>query len=943
MMKRALAILLSILMLSSAVLPVSAESNYNDTTIDWGEHTTHIYDWCDDHSCNVCGALRDTDHVYDNACDTTCYYCGYVRPFAGHDYDSACDVDCNVCGAVRTVPHKYASCMSRYCSLCYQERENVGHVYDNATDADCNVCGELRNIVTIVTQPQSICVADGAEAVVTFTATGDDLTYQWYYAKKGSTTFYKTSYGVDTRYSTTMNSTRNGYQIYCVITDGYGNCVQTNTVSINMLPHTYTSTVTKAPTCSAAGIKTYTCSVCGDTYTESIAATGNHTYVQVKSVPSDCVNKGFHMFACSACEDSYKEYLPLADHTYASICDTQCNLCGNTRQASDHSYDHACDTECNLCGAIRIVPGHVYDNVCDANCNVCGALRQVADHVYDNGNDTDCNNCGFHRDACNHRYDHACDATCNVPDCGYVRPVGDHIYDNACDTTCNICSATRSTTHQYTPATCTTPKTCAVCGTTEGETLDHAYTSTVTKAPTCSATGIKTYTCSACSDSYTESIATLDHTWNAATCTIPKTCSVCGATEGEAAGHKYIVVSVAPSCTDGGKTTHTCLICKHSYEDGYTEALGHKYDAGTVTKKATCQTTGLKTYTCTVCENTKTETIAVSSIHTYVAATCTKAKTCKVCGKTSGSKLGHKYTNACDTKCNVCSATRSITHKYETVTKKATTSANGYTVKRCSVCDKETGKKTLYKVSSVTLSKTSYTYNGKVQKPTVTVKNYAGTKLTEGTSYTVTYSSGCKNAGTYKVTIKLKGNYSGTKTLTFKIAPQDVSKCKVTLSATSYTYDGKVKKPTVTVKNAAGTKLTEGGSYTVTYASGRKNVGTYKVTIKMKGNYTGTKTITFKILPAKTSISTLTAGTKKLTVKWAKKTTQVSGYQIQYSTSKSFSSYKTKTLTKNSTVSTALTGLSAKKTYYVRIRTYKTVNGVKIYSGWSTVKSLKTK
>ena len=387
--------------------------------------------------------------------------------------------------------------------------------------------------------------------------------------------------------------------------------------------------------------------------------------------------------------------------------------------------------------------------------------------------------------------------------------------------------------------------------------------------------------------------------------------------------------------------------------------------------------------------------------HKMSAATCTKASTCSACGLTVGEAQGHKYT---------------------TVTKKATTKANGYTVKRCSVCAKETGKKTLYQVTSITLSKTSYTYNGKVQKPTVTVKNAAGTKLTEGTSYTVsyasgcktagtykvtvtlkgnyegtvtktfkinpidvskctvtlsktsytyngkvqkptvtvknasgtklteggsytvTYASGCKSAGTYKVTIKMKGNYTGTVTKTFKIAPQDVSKCKITLSATSYTYNGAVKKPTVTVKNAAGTKLTEGGSYTVTYATGRKNVGTYKVTIKMKGNYTGTKTITFKILPTKTSISSLTAGTKKLTVKWAKKTTQVTGYEIQYSTSKTFaSSVKTKTITKNSTVSTSLTGLSAKKTYYVRIRTYKTVNGVKIYSGWSTVKSLKTK
>ncbi len=260
------------------------------------------------------------------------------------------------------------------------------------------------------------------------------------------------------------------------------------------------------------------------------------------------------------------------------------------------------------------------------------------------------------------------------------------------------------------------------------------------------------------------------------------------------------------------------------------------------------------------------------------------------------------------------------------------------------------GTKTLtYKIAAqniskckVTLSATSYTYDGKVKKPTVTVKNAAGSKLTEGASYTVKYSSGCKVAGTYEVTITLKGNYSGTKTLTFKIVPQAVSKCKISLSTTAYTYNGKAKKPAVIVKDANG-KTISSSNYTVTYASGRKNVGTYTVTVKMKGNYTGTKTLTFKILPTKTSLSKLTAAPKALTVKWEKKTAQVSGYEIQYATSKSFKSYKTKRVSKNTTTSVKLSGLSAKKTYYVRIRTYKMVNGEKVYSGWSAVKSCKTK
>ena len=145
------------------------------------------------------------------------------------------------------------------------------------------------------------------------------------------------------------------------------------------------------------------------------------------------------------------------------------------------------------------------------------------------------------------------------------------------------------------------------------------------------------------------------------------------------------------------------------------------------------------------------------------------------------------------------------------------------------------------------------------------------------------------------------------------------------------------------MKKSNGSKLTEGTSYTVSYASGRVNVGTYKVTVKMKGNYTGTKTLTFKINPPKTTVSSLTAGTKSITVNLTKKTTQVTGYQIQYSTNKDFTDAKTKTITSNSTVKTTLSSLTSGKTYYVRVRTYKTVNDVKYYSGWSEYKYVKTK
>lgn len=159
------------------------------------------------------------------------------------------------------------------------------------------------------------------------------------------------------------------------------------------------------------------------------------------------------------------------------------------------------------------------------------------------------------------------------------------------------------------------------------------------------------------------------------------------------------------------------------------------------------------------------------------------------------------------------------------------------------------------------------------------------------------------------------------------------------LSATVYTYNGKVRKPSVAVK--AGEKTFSASEFAVKYSGGRKNVGNYSVTVAMKGKYTGKKTVTFRINPKGTAVQKLTKERKQMKVTWKAQKTQVSGYRIQYSTSSKFKkdthiktvkSYKTKSAQ-----------LKAKKKYYVRIQTYKTVGGIKYYSGWSKAKSVKTK
>ncbi len=150
---------------------------------------------------------------------------------------------------------------------------------------------------------------------------------------------------------------------------------------------------------------------------------------------------------------------------------------------------------------------------------------------------------------------------------------------------------------------------------------------------------------------------------------------------------------------------------------------------------------------------------------------------------------------------------------------------------------------------SITLSQTEYTYDGQVKIPEVTVQNHKGTTLTKGSFYTLTYATGTKNAGTYSITVTMKGNYSGTQTLNYTIKPIDISACSVELSDTEYIYDGNIKTPDVIVKNHKGTTLTKNSHYKVTYSEGRVDPGTYEVTVTMIGNYDGEKVMSFVIVP----------------------------------------------------------------------------------------------
>ena len=249
----------------------------------------------------------------------------------------------------------------------------------------------------------------------------------------------------------------------------------------------------------------------------------------------------------------------------------------------------------------------------------------------------------------------------------------------------------------------------------------------------------------------------------------------------------------------------------------------HKFDSGKVTKKANCKATGIKTYTCSLCGETKTETIA---------------------------KTGHTYKN---------------------VVTKATLSKNGKIENKCTVCGKISKTTTINYAKTIELNRNVITTNGTVQRPTVTVTDSKGKALTYKKDFVVEYSNfNSKNVGRYTVTVKLIGNYSGTKTFPYYINP----------------------KPTEFVPS---------------------NKGGFK------------------------------AISRGFTIKWNKQASQTTGYQIQYATKRDFSNAATITIANPNTTSYISRGRAGNKRYYVRVRTYKKIGNGTFYSNWNSgVKSVVT-
>ncbi len=744
--------------------------------------------------------------------------------------------------------------------------------------------------------------------------------------------------------------------------------------------HEYYSEITKQPTCSEKGERTYKCDICGDIYTEDIAKT-EHDYEDTVVKPT-CTERGYTEHICKVCADSYKDdYTPALGHDHISqitkqmTCETDgektftCTRCGDTYTeaipATGHNdtvtvveptctADGYTEHKCKNCG--RVVRsdvtkalGHDYVSkiTTKASCTEDGVLTYIC---------TRCDESYTEKiPATGHKYnDVVTEASCDkggytlhtCANCGdsykdnFTAPTG-HKYTKAtvkqasCEIdgvsvyTCDTCGDSYSEVikakgHVYASevtkkANCTDDGvityTCANCGDKYTEVIKakgHNYSAEVTKKATCDTDGVKTFTCADCGDVYTEKLEALGHTYGISEVVKPTcdndgytkfTCSVCGDSYSKvinATGHKYNDKIVSASCDKSGYTLHTCENCGDTYKDNFTSPLGHDYTSQTV--KPACETDGEKTFTCTRCGDTYTEVIKAKG-HVYkrtvVAAGC----------ETDG------YTLVECMECHDSFKEDYVAAKGHTiVTDKAVaatcTTAGKTEGSHCSVCGK------------VIKAQTEIKAKGHVAGDWITDKAAAvGVKGRKHRSCTV--------CGAVVETADIPA-----------LSPKSISSATVSLSIATCSFDGKVKTPSVTVK-LGSTALRNGIDYVVSY-SNNKNVGKATVVITGKGLYAGTITRTFVINPAKQEIQKLTAKSKGFYIDYAAKG-HATGYEIQYAANSSFSGAKKTVITSNKTDKVTVSKLSGNKKYYVRVRTYTTVNGIKYYGAWSAVKTVTTK
>lgn len=613
--------------------------------------------------------------------------------------------------------------------------------------------------------------------------------------------------------------------------------------------------ITKAPTCTTAGEQQYTCTICNQTKTEPVKATGHDWQINKILSAATCTSNGIARYICKTC--GYGE-----NHTiYATGHKPEIR---NKKEATCSSTGYTGDTYCSVCnkklrlGETIAKKEHTWvkqDNItatCEKGemevekCSVCGETKetQISDPLgHDYGEwkvtkEPTCTKYGTKKRICKR---------CNEYEIDVIDPTG-HQHTKIIDQKDATCEEKGYSGDLY----CEDCRLIIQLGhdiAATGHTWDDGE---ITKEPTQTATGIKTYTCKTCHKTRTETIPMLKgHHWDKGTVTKEPTCTEPGEmtyhctdedcnesyTETiKATGHQHtkLINKKDATCEEKGYSGDTyCEDCKQIIKTGKAiNPTGHEWDKGTVKKAATCESEGIREYTCNTCKKTKEETIA-STGHTKTEIRNKKAATCKeegytgdtycvTCGKKLASgetiaKTDHDWTiteteATCEHDgmktytCDICGTTKSEPikasgHKFGawTTTKEADVFSKEEQKRTCSICGK-TETRTIGDKLKATISTNAASL--KLKKKQSTTK-FTVTGLVKGDYVTSITSSNNKIVtvtGNKNGTCKIKaGSKTGKATITIKLASGLTKQIKVSVQKKAVTCS-KIKNVPKTIK-----------------------------------------------------------------------------------------------------------------------------------------------
>ena len=803
-------------------------------------------------------------------------------------------------------------------------------------------------------------------------------------------------------------------------------------VTIPAKGHTVVTIPGKAATCDTAGTSDSTyCSVCGAVFTQAVAIQplGHNIVVDTaNSKPATCTTTGVEAKKCTNTGCTYTERKTIAveheDDNWVTITEATCTKEGKRRGFCPNCGKDVTETVPALGHQVNDLdwdttksPTCTAEGVKSATCQRAGCGEKATKSIPATGHNIVVKNPAVaptctKEGATESKYCSICKVvtTASEPVAKVAHTFGEWVVKSAptCavagveEATCKVCNTKETRvadrlahTEKEIPAvaaTCTTAGStagieCTVCKAKVKETtvipaLDHNYVldATASFEATCELPGKEKGKCSRCDVILDKDIPAKGHTeeiikGSDADCETSglsegKKCTVCQKILLEqepipALGHKLIVdasKSTPATCKSEGLDFLMCTGCQYT-ESKKVDTLAHTFGDWVVNKPASCAEDGEQTRVCSACNTIDTQAIPSFGGHEVVALPG-KDATCTEPGKTAGSYCGRCET-IFDAQLDIQPAGHVLGDEPEL--KAATTEADGEFGSVCTVCNEVIDGQKIAKIdkASIKLSTVTHYYNGKVRTPSVTVKDVEGNELIKGEDFDVIYSSGRKNPGKYSAQVTFKGNYAGEISLTFTINPVKTAKVsyenksdhilitwdKVT-GATGYTVyiykdseSGTTCKAIKTVnasttsykltKDYNGKDLKVGESYRIGVISRTK---TEDGTLLKSKNQT-IKVVTRKLL--KTTL-TVTSTTGKANLKWTNVASE-SGYEILYSTNKDFTSNKTKKATTKANVVTLTKSLTRGATYYFKVRAYKTIDGEKVYSSYSSVKSIKIK